>query len=295
MFDMFETILIILEQSLINFPLILGAYISISLMKLPDLSIESAYVFAALTTAKALHSLQFLPSGIALLILISISIMSGALVGLISSLLAQKSRIPYLLASIITVGIFHGMGQLLIGVYVPLSSYKNMLVLEWIPFHPELPLLMTICLICICIAFYFFKTALGYCIAAFGNNSSFFTHYGISTLYIFIAGIMAAHACAGLSGYLCAQSNGFADISMGINKLLLCITVLILGKLVPLKKASFIIPLVGTLIYFSMQQLLLKIGFDLRYFTMIQALVIVIILIIQHRKRETIHSDHLGV
>lgn len=39
---------IIFEQTLIYLPLVLGAYCSISLVKVPDLSIEAAYVFGAI-------------------------------------------------------------------------------------------------------------------------------------------------------------------------------------------------------------------------------------------------------
>lgn len=292
---MFEIIYTILEQTLMHFPIILGSYITISLLKLPDLSIESAYVFGALVSAKSLPYFLFLPYPFTLLLVACMGMISSAIVGLTTSLLTQKARTPYLLASIITVGIFHGIEQLVAGVYVSLSKYPNILAFEYIPLHPELPLLISICFILIIIATYFFKTELGYCIAAFGNNPSFFTHYGISTSYVFTTGIITAHACAGLSGYICAQSNGFADISMGANKLLLCITALILGKLVPSQKISVIKPVFGTFLYFTIQQLLLKIGFDLRYFTMIQALVIVSILIIHHRKKQGIQADHLGI
>lgn len=292
---MFETILIITEQALMHFPLILGAYISVSLMKLPDLSIESAYIFGALAATKIVPYCVELPTPIALMLILSTSIISGALVGIVSGILTHKARIPYLLASIISVGIFHGISQLCAGVYVSVSGYENILASNYMQLHPELPLLVFICGLFTLAAFYFFKTELGYCLAVFGNNPSFFAHYGISTSYVFVTGLAIANGCAGISGYLCAQSNGFADISMGFGKLLLCVTALILGKIIPIKKISVLIPIAGLFAYFTLQQLLLKVGFDLRYFTMVQALVIVAILIVQHRKKENLHSDHLGV
>jgi putative ABC transport system permease protein len=292
---MFETMLIIAEQALMHFPLILGAYISVSLMKLPDLSIESAYVFGAILAAKMLPFFINLPSPLILIIMSCISLIGGACVGAVSGLLTQKARIPHLLSSIITIGIFHGISQLVAGVYVSLSGYTNVLTFDCIPLHPELPILVIIFIACSIAAMYFFTTELGYSLAVFGNNPSFFAHYGISTMYVFMMGLVIANACAGLSGYLCAQSNGFADISMGFGKLLLCVTALILGKIIPTKIISLIPAVSGVFAYFALQQLLLKVGFDLRYFTMVQALVIVVILIVQHRKKENLHIDHLGV
>jgi putative ABC transport system permease protein len=293
--SMVETLLIITEQALIHFPLILGAYITVSLMKLPDLSIESAYVFGAICATKVLPLCIHLPLFFTILITIGASLVGGMCVGLLSSLLTHKARIPHLLSSIITIGIFHGVSQIVGGVYLSLNTYKNILALEYIPLHPELLILSIIFIIGSCVGFYFLRTQLGYCLAVFGINPLFFRHYAISTTYVFMSGIIIANALAGLSGYLSAQSNGFADISMGFGKLLLCVTSLILGKIIPHKNISLLIPISGLFAYFTLQQLLLKIGLDLRYFTMIQALVIVIILVCHRRNQTNMYTDHLGV
>jgi ABC-type uncharacterized transport system permease subunit len=61
-----DTLLIILEQCLIHVPLLLGAYITISLMKLPDLSIESAYVSGAITGAYVVAMTSAMPISVQL-------------------------------------------------------------------------------------------------------------------------------------------------------------------------------------------------------------------------------------
>lgn len=293
---MVETLLIIIEQALLHFPLILGAYISISLMKTPDLGLDSAYVFGAFCAGLLLPYTQNMPFIISFPLIIAASLLGGACVGTVSSMLTQKARIPHLLSSLTTIGIFHGVIQFIAGVYLSLSGYTNMLECDIIPLHPDLPILTIIFILCTLTAIYFFKTELGYCLAVFGVNPYFFSHYKIATSYVFISGIISANALAGLSGYLFAQSNGFADINMGFGKLLLCVTTLILGKIGQNNKPlSILIPIFGTFSYFTLQQLLLKVGFDLRYFTMVQALVIVIILITQIRRNANLHIDHLGV
>src|SRR5207245_739515 len=98
------------------------------------------------------------------------------------------------------------------------------------------------------------------------------------------------------SGYFFAQSNGFAEINMGFGTVLLCITALILGKTINIKNKmlTITVPLFGIVAYFTLQQTLLKVGFNLKYFTMIQAIAILIILIVQFYKKKKI-SDQLGV
>ena len=292
---MFETLYIIAEQVFIHFPLIIGAYISISLMKVPDLSPESAYVFGAMISCVTLPYVYHLPLALLIIVMICVSLFGGMIVGALSSLLTQYAHIPHLLSSIITIGIFHGVSQCIAGPYVSLSTYNNPLHTTLIPLHPELPTLFIIFMLCTVIMRYFFSTELGYCLAVFGDNPRFFKHYGISTRFIFITGIILANAFAGLSGYLVAQANGFADITMGFGKILLCITALIIGKMIQQKTLSIIPAISGLFGYFLLQQLLLKIGFDLRYFTMIQACIILIIMLIHYRKKQITQHEQLGV
>ena len=51
---MINTLIIIIEQVFLYVPLVCGAYISIALMKVPDLSIEAAYVFGAIVGSKVI-------------------------------------------------------------------------------------------------------------------------------------------------------------------------------------------------------------------------------------------------
>lgn len=295
---MINTLLVILEQSLMHLPLMLGAYVSFSLIKVPDLSIESAYVVGALLGSQILIKMQNLPLGIAALVVIIVSCAGGALVGLTSSLLTQKGSLPHLLSTIITFGLFHGMSQLIAPAYLSLSLTNNPLLIgPAIPQHPELITLASICCVIMLSAYFLFKTQLGYSYAVYGNNSYFFKNYGISTSFIFLTGITLANSLAGLSGYLIAQSNNFAELNMGLGKALLCITALIVGKrFVHSKKPlSLAVPLVGTIAYFTIQQLLLKAGFNLKYFTAVQALLVLCLLLVSSRKKPNTTNDALGV
>ena len=294
---MLEMILIILEQALIHVPLMCAAYISFSLLKVPDLSLESAYVSGALATSLCLSIAPVVQSnGVLLVLLICISLISGALVGLVAGLLTRLLAIPHLLSAIITNGIFWGVNQILVGTYLSLSGLRNPLIINLVARHPELPLLLLIGITVVCVMFFVCQTQLGYSFAVFGTAPHFFRHYGINADYVFIVGLCVSNALAGLTGYLFAQSTGFADINMGFGKTLFCITALMLGKTVCIAKKPIVIwvPIIGGIFYFVMQQLLLKVGFNLKYFTMVQALLVLLILIVHTRKSgETI--DYLGV
>lgn len=295
---MYNTLFVVIEQSLLHVPLMLGAYIGFSLLKVPDLSIESAYVVGAIV-GTCVIGIPYFPAGSMLVFIIFASLMGGALVGFISSLLTQSAKLPHLLSSIITFGLFHGINQFISPVYVSLSAERNVLtIFEYIPQHPELPMLALVGCILMCGAYILFRTQIGYSYAVYGNNPQFFENYGISTSFVFISGVMLANALAGISGYMFAQSNNFIELNMGLGKALLCITALILGKTIVRSKnpCSISIPVVGTVAYFTLQQLLLKIGFNLKYFTAVQALLILFILFYTYRKQpQRSLNDNLGI
>jgi putative ABC transport system permease protein len=292
--------LIVLEHSFLNFPLIFGAYCSISLMKVPDLSIESAYVFGAITGSLSLAMYSdYLPLPLLFLLTIVSSLLGGLLVGLTSSILTHKAKLPHLLSSILTAGIFQGASlYALTDTNMSIIEYPSLLAYLKNPEsrHPDMPMLIIFFLIFMCGGRLFLKTQIGQTLAVHGNNAKFFSHYGISQGYIFIFGLLLSNAAAGFAGFCEATSGGFADVGMGSGKALLAIVSLILGKTFvrPSKPFSIFVPIVGITSYFTIQQLLLRTGIALRYFTTIQALIVLLALVTVY-KRKNGRLDHLGV
>jgi len=293
-----NTGLVILEYMCLYFPLILGSYCTISLMKIPDLSIEAAYVCGSITGVRMLILTNSLPLWISIILSFASCLAGGILVGLTSSLLTHKAKFPHLLSSILTTGIFHGINQFLLGTSnVSITSRRNLIGLfNFIRRYPELPTLFVAAIVIGIVGYLFLRTQLGISLSVYGNNPRFFDNYGISARFIFITGVMISNGLAGLAGFFDAQSSGFVDINMGSQKALFCITSIILGKtLVASKKPSSIwVPIVGSLSYFCIQQFLLKINFNLKYFTMVNSLIVATILIINHQQSRS-KTNHLGV
>src|SRR6185295_19089531 len=97
----------IIEQMLIALPLVIGAYLILSLLKVPDFSLESAYLFGAVTS--------FLAADLPLPLVFLSAIGGGMFVGFVVSFLNQYLRCPFLLAAIVTNGFFHGLTQVCLG------------------------------------------------------------------------------------------------------------------------------------------------------------------------------------
>lgn len=269
----------IIEQALIAIPLIFGAYITLSLLKLPDFSLESAYLFGAVMTYLA----RDLP-----LPLVVMSAMAGGLtVGLIVFVLNQSLKIPYLLAAIITNGLTHSLTLLV------LTRSVNGFRLE-LPFD-EITLSVIIAFLAFSSLFLLLRSQIGYCFAIYGHNAQFFDHHRIKKKFVLFLGIILAYSLAGLSGFLFALTSGVVDLTMNFGIIMLCLISLMIGRFIKIQEApNLIIPLIGILIYFSMQQTLLRMGLNLKYFNGFQAIFIVFILILGNRKNNYT-LDHLGV
>ena len=298
---MIQLFLIILEQVCLYVPLIVGGYISFSLLKVPDLSIECAYVFGAILASKMAVFTQDLNSFFYMLLVVFSGLIGGMIVGLISSTLTKFAKLPHLLSSILTIGIFHGISQAVLGVPTfSISHLQNALVaLDLFIQNPELPVIFIACLFVVLFGYFFLKTQLGVSLVVYGNNPEFFQHHGISNKFVFVCGITISNGLAGLSGYFVSQLSGFVDVNSGFGMVLFCITSLILGKTVFAKINEFysiFIPVVGVVLYCFLQQFLLKIGFNLKYFTMIQSIIVMLVLINKYRKISSVDvKDSLGV
>ena len=295
---MFNTLLVTLEQTLLYVTLVVGGYISISLMKVPDLSLESAFIFGATCAYKIMPLCSGLPQPIVLVLTLIAALIGGGCVGFMSSFLTTELKLPHLLSTIITIGLFNGISLFLLGASnISLYLYKNVLETSFCgPLHPELFTFICIGILMILFLLYLLKTQLGYCFGIYGKNSTFFNHHSINGTYIFKVGIIIANACAGLSGYMVAQSNNFVDITMGCGIPLLAITSLILGKtVIRYSKLQAIVPLIGTLFYLLLQQVLLKTGFDLKFFSSFQALIVLTVLVAHYSFNPSESIDHLGV
>jgi ABC-type uncharacterized transport system permease subunit len=269
----------IFDQILMLLPLILGSYIIFSLLKLPDFSLESAYLCGAIGA--------YLTQDLPLPVMLISSILGGCLVGMTVSTLHQTLKIPVLLSAIITNGLFHGLTQYVLG-----TSLKT--------FHPTLPmseqtLFILIGAALITLFIFTLRSELGYSFAIYGNNPLFFKHHPVSERFVLLCGVMIGHACAGMSGFLFAVSSGFVDLTMNFGIVLLCLTAIILGKsLIKTHRPQVLIPLLGLILFFSIQQTLLRVGLNLKYFNGFQALFVLgALCLMQRRKKITL--DHLGV
>lgn len=281
-------------QAVVYIPLVLGGYITVSLMKLPDIALESAFSFGAVSAYLFLTYAPSISGILGLAGILFVALAGGALVGYGTTLLVQKLKFPHLLSSIVMVGCMQGLTLLMMGTSNrSLAGLPSFLQTNYFSEQSAM-----FCIVAVVFVFCFLlsRRQLGYACAVYGINKKFFRYHRMDGAYVYTAGVIIAHSLAGLSGYLFAQSNNFVDATSGNGMVLLVITCLIMGKLfIKKQKWAVFSPLVGVIFYLFLQQLLLKCGFDLKLFPLVQALVIIAAVVSHFKGLELHYNDQLGV
>jgi putative ABC transport system permease protein len=217
------------QLGLIYGMLALGIYISFRILNIPDLTADGSFtlglsVSAVLTVAG--HSLL----GILL------AIAAGAAAGTVTGLLQTKLEIHPILAGILTMSSLYSINLYILGSRSNLSLIGSDSIfnqMAWLPINEELmktlvPLIY--CFWCTVILIWFFKTHLGLCIRATGNNEDMVRASSINVNVMKIIALALSNACIGLSGAVLAQYQGYADISSGIGIMVVGLASAIIGE-----------------------------------------------------------------
>ena len=77
---------------------------------------------------------------------------------------------------------------------------------------------------------YFSMTKIGLFIRATGDNEFMLRSQGVNTDWVYILGIGLANALVAFAGGMVAQSQGFADVNMGIGLIITVLAALIIGE-----------------------------------------------------------------
>jgi putative ABC transport system permease protein len=110
---------------------------------------------------------------------------------------------------------------------------------------------------------WFFKTEKGTAMRAVGANPAMAEAQGISVWVSTIGGVGLASAFSATSGALMVQSQGFADVNMGLGILINGLAALMIGEAIVGKHSVFrqlLAPFVGAIIYYQLVSLCLAAG-----------------------------------
>lgn len=268
-----------LGQGLLWAPLAIGVFITFRILDIPDLTTEGSFPFGAAV------AVSLMLKGSSAIVAAFVGFLAGCLAGLVTGILDTKLRIPSLLAGILTMTGLYSINMHIMGKSnVPLLSQK--VLTEYLPQTWSLEL-QTIVLgiivtsIVILILYLLFKTRLGLALMATGNNPHMSAANGINTDKMVIFGYMISNGLIALSGALIAQSNGYADIGMGIGTIVIGLASVLVGEIF-LRGHGILTRLlamvVGAIVYRLLLTIAMGLGFPADDLKILSAIILVIVI-----------------
>lgn len=208
-----------------------GVYISLRVLDIPDLTTEGSFGFGsalAAVLAAGGHTYLSLP----------IAFLGGMAAGLITGLLQTKLQVHPVLAGIITMSglysvnlIVRGGPNLSIGAANLFKQFYKALHLTGDQRKVAGALLaLAICLVVTLLLIVFFKTHVGLCIRATGDNQDMVRASSINVDATLILGLCISNGLIGLAGALVTHYVGYSDTSTSNGTLIYGLAAVIIGE-----------------------------------------------------------------
>lgn len=276
-----------LESGLIYALMALGVLISFRILDFPDLTADGSFPLGGAVAALAIVS------GINPWMACILGMLAGAAAGTVTALLNVKLGILHLLSGILVMTALYSVNLRIMGapnlsllgeptVFAPFIQGGNGV---WVR------VLVALGVVVIAKLFldWFFSTQTGLAMRATGSNTKMAQAQGINTSWMIVLGIAISNGLIALSGALFVQTQGGADVSIGIGTIVIGLAAVIIGETVLTAKRTFWITLaviIGAVLYKLFIQIALSsqtlrsIGFGPQDLNLVTALLVVIVLML---------------
>ncbi|GLQ07722.1 ABC transporter permease [Sneathiella chinensis] len=211
----------------------LGIFISFRILNFPDLTVDGSFPLGAAVSASLIVA-GFNP-WVATLIAIS----AGCLAGFITAILNVKLKILHLLASILTMIALYSINLRIMGrpnvaliteetILTPFADLANTL---GIASYMLMPVVFLLLAIIIKLALdWFLNSETGLAMRATGANPKMARANGIYDSRMILLGMAMANGLVALAGAVFAQSQGSADVTMGVGVIVIGLASVIGGE-----------------------------------------------------------------
>lgn len=233
--------------------LALGVYTSFRILNVPDLTADGSFTLGlAVSAAFTVQGHPFLG--------ILVAILAGALAGALTGFLQTKAGIHPILAGILTMSGLYTVNLFVMGESSNLTLIgKDTLFSAAYDLLPALgkndvKLLVSFvfCALCFLALCWFFRTHVGLCIRATGNNADMVRSSSINVDAMKVLALAISNACVALAGAVLAQYQGYADISSGVGIVVVGLASVIIGEVFFGRRSvalGFLSAIVGSILY----------------------------------------------
>ncbi|MAL98399.1 ABC transporter permease [Hydrocarboniclastica marina] len=240
-----------LETGLLYGLVAFGIYLSFRVLDFPDLTVDGSFPLGAAIAA------VLIMEGIDPWLATGCAILGGMAAGSVTALLNVKLKILHLLASILTMTALYSINLRIMGRPNIALLGEETVLSPWydlgLPFHlAPVALFSVVILVVFGLMFQFMRSETGLAMRATGANPRMARGNGIATGGLVVLGVALSNGLVGLAGALFAQSQGAADVTMGVGIIVVGLASLIGGEAVitPLTVARALLAcIVGAILY----------------------------------------------
>lgn len=242
-----------IEEGFLYGLLALGIYISLRILNIPDLTSEGSFGFgSAVAAVVAAQGFSFLSFAAAFL--------AGVLAGIVTGLLQTKMKVHPVLAGIITMSGLYSINLIVRGSsnlnFNDNSVFTKFFDLIGVSGMDKkivgLVIGAVVCIAVTVIVIVFFRTHLGLCIRATGDNPDMVKASSVNVDFSLIFGLALANGLIALSGALVSHYLGLSDQSFSNGMLIYGLAAVIIGEAIFGKRSvalGFISAVVGSVVY----------------------------------------------
>lgn len=251
-----------LAQSLILSFVVLAVMLPFRILSFPDLTSEGSFPLGGCVCAMALIA------GAPPLVALLAAATAGFLAGCATAFIHLRFRIHSLLAGILITTMLYSINLRIMGksntpIFNEPKIYEWLSSLGLTDSWTRTLLVGALVALVLFVLNLWFQTERGTAMRAVGANAEMAEAHGIDVWRATILGIGLAGACAAFGGGLMVQSQGFADVNMGLGVLINALAALMIGEAVVGRGTVFrqlAAPFFGSVLYYQLISLCLGAG-----------------------------------
>lgn len=286
-----------IAQGMIWGVMALGVYITFRLLDFADLTVDGSIATGAAV------SVMLIRAGVHPVVSLPLAFLAGMLAGLCTGLLNTLLGIPGILASILTQISLYSINLSIMGKSnqpVSADNYPLVVSLRYVTgdmkgriiFFAGMLLFLAAL---VTILYWYFGTEQGQAVRATGCNPNMARAQGINTGFIKVIALMLSNGLVGLSGGMCAQFAGAADVNMGRGAIVIGLAAVIIGetlfgRFASRRKLAFAFTLssiiIGAVIYYMVYQFVLWLKVPSDYMKLFSAVVVAVFLSVPYLKEK---------
>jgi len=218
-----------LEQGFAYGFLVLGVYLTFRVLDFPDLTVDGSLPLGAAVSAVAITA------GYNPFLSLLFALIAGFLAGAVTGILNTKFGILHLLASILTMIALYSINLRVMGrpnmTLLGKQTILEPLTNAGIGMFNAAPILFgLLSILALLSLFWLLNTAFGLAMQATGVNRQMITSQGVNTDRVIILTVGLSNGLAAVSGALLCQSQGAADVNMGVGTIVAGLASVIVGE-----------------------------------------------------------------